>query len=203
VLELVILLIFMIVAGIVAVEIKDLLASVIALGAVGFAVAIGFIRLAAPDLAIVQIVIEVLSVVFFVAVILKTTHVDSSAGRAYKGGDIFTFVTFGVFALIFIFFGVKLLLNFEAINRPLGDIASYYLSRAALVGDTLIDTVFVNDTTMVVDTITQNLPRTGSINRVTAVILDHRGLDTLGEATVLFTAVIAALSVLRQSGRKK
>lgn len=176
-LELIVLLIFMIAAGIVAVEIRDLLASVIALGAVGFAVAIGFIMLAAPDLAIVQIVIEVLSVVFFVAVILKTTHVDSTLGRPYKGGDVFTFVVFGLFALAFVYFGVRLLMNLAPMSRELGQVASHYL--------------------------TQGLAETGAVNRVTSVVLDYRALDTLGEATVLFTAVMGVLAVLRLEGRKK
>jgi len=180
VLELVILLVFMVLAGIAAVEIKDLLASVIALGAVGFAVAIGFIRLAAPDLAIVQIVIEVLSVVFFVAVILKTTHVDTAVVRPYRGEDIFTFIAFGVFAVAFIFFGVSLLreLNvFAPLTRPLGAVAQHYVDKG--------------------------LVETGAVNRVASVILDYRALDTLGEATVLFTSVVAVLAVLRVEGRKK
>jgi len=177
VLDLILILIFMVVAGIVAVEIRDLLASVIALGAVGFAVAIGFIRLAAPDLAIVQIVIEVLSLVFFVAVILKTTHVDSAAGRPYKPADIFTFVVFGVFALAFVYFGVRLFAGLAPMSRELGQVASHYL--------------------------TQGLAETGAVNRVTAVVLDYRALDTLGETTVLFTAVIGVLAVLRLEGRRK
>ena len=176
-LELIVLLIFMIAAGIVAVEIRDLLASVIALGAVGFAVAIGFIMLAAPDLAIVQIVIEILSVVFFVAVILKTTHVDSAAGRPYKPADIFTFVVFGVFALAFVYFGIRLLASLAPMSRELGQVAGHYL--------------------------TQGLAETGAVNRVTSVVLDYRALDTLGEATVLFTAVIGVLAVLRLEGRRK
>lgn len=176
-LDLILILIFMVVAGIVAVEIRDLLASVIALGAVGFAVAIGFIRLAAPDLAIVQIVIEVLSLVFFVAVILKTTHVDSVAGRPYKPADIFTFVVFGVFALAFVYFGVRLFAGLAPMSRELGQVASHYL--------------------------TQGLAETGAVNRVTSVVLDYRALDTLGETTVLFTAVIGVLAVLRLEGRRK
>lgn len=175
--DLVILFVFMVVAGIVAVEIKDLLASVIALGAVGFAVAIGFIKLAAPDLAIVQIVIEVLSVVFFVAVILKTTHVDSAATRPYRPADIFTFVIFGIFALAFIYFGTNLLLRLGAFSRAIGPIATHYINHG--------------------------LAETGAVNRVASVILDYRALDTLGEATVLFTSVIAIISVLRLEGRRK
>ena len=65
--ELYLFLIFMTVAAFVATEIKDLLAAVISLGAVGFSVAIMFILVQAPDLAIVQIVVEVVTVVIFVA----------------------------------------------------------------------------------------------------------------------------------------
>jgi len=37
--------------------------------------------------------------------------------------------------------------------------------------------------------IQQGLPMTGAANLVAAIILDFRGYDTLGEATVLFTSV--------------
>lgn len=37
---------------------------------------------------------------------------------------------------------------------------------------------------------------TASINAVTAIIFDYRAYDTLGETTVLFTAVIAVFAVL-------
>ncbi len=36
-------------------------------------------------------------------------------------------------------------------------------------------------------------------NVVTAVLFDYRGLDTLGEATVLFSAVSGVLTVLRKT----
>jgi multisubunit Na+/H+ antiporter MnhB subunit len=45
------------------------------------------------------------------------------------------------------------------------------------------------------------LPATYAANIVTAVILDFRGYDTLGEATVLFVSIVAALTLLRQDGR--
>ncbi|NJE25774.1 hypothetical protein E3E22_03890 [Thermococcus sp. MV5] len=37
-------------------------------------------------------------------------------------------------------------------------------------------------------------------NVVTSVVFDYRGFDTLGEATVLFTAVAGVLMALRQYG---
>jgi multisubunit Na+/H+ antiporter MnhB subunit len=44
---------------------------------------------------------------------------------------------------------------------------------------------------------------TSSNNVVAAVLFDYRGFDTLGEATILFTAVTGVLLLLRASKRKK
>ena len=39
---------------------------------------------------------------------------------------------------------------------------------------------------------------TGANNGVTAVVFDYRGFDTLGEATVLFTAVAGVILIFRR-----
>lgn len=39
---------------------------------------------------------------------------------------------------------------------------------------------------------------TGADNGVTAVVFDYRGFDTLGEATVLFTAVAGVIVLFRR-----
>jgi len=44
---------------------------------------------------------------------------------------------------------------------------------------------------------------TGSNNVVTSVVFDYRGFDTLGEATILFTAVMGVLLLLRTEKRRK
>lgn len=44
---------------------------------------------------------------------------------------------------------------------------------------------------------------TGANNAVTAIVFDYRGFDTLGEATVLFTAVLGVGLVLRQRRKKQ
>lgn len=41
---------------------------------------------------------------------------------------------------------------------------------------------------------------TGANNIVTSIVFDYRGYDTLGEATVLFTAVSGVLLALRKEG---
>jgi len=43
----------------------------------------------------------------------------------------------------------------------------------------------------------------GSPNFVTAVLADYRGYDTLGETTVIFTAGIATVFLLRAARRDK
>ena len=43
---------------------------------------------------------------------------------------------------------------------------------------------------------TQN--ETGADNGVTSVVFDYRGFDTLGEATVLFTAVAGVILIFRR-----
>ena len=40
------------------------------------------------------------------------------------------------------------------------------------------------------------------INLVASVILDYRAFDTLGEATVLLTAAVAVLAVVRRVGKR-
>ena len=45
------------------------------------------------------------------------------------------------------------------------------------------------------------LAETGAPNIVTAVLLDFRAWDTLGEATVLFCAALGTVAVLRRNAR--
>lgn len=46
--------------------------------------------------------------------------------------------------------------------------------------------------------IESGVEETGAINIVAAVILDYRAFDTFGEATMLFTATIAVVSLLKK-----
>jgi len=175
--ELYLFLVFTIIAAIVATEIKDLLAAVISLGAVGFSVAIIFVLIQAPDLAIVQIVIEVLTIVIFVAVILRTTHIDETIGKKLSGTHIFSIVLYAVFAILFLIVIFRSFQEMPDFGNPIMKVASEYIRLG--------------------------LAQTGGANIVADVILDFRALDTLGEATVLFTAVIGVVALMRKSGRKK
>lgn len=172
--ELYFLLVAMLVAALVAIHVKDLLGAAVALGLVGFSVAIIFILLRAPDLAIVQIVVETLTVVFFAAVMLRTTNRDTTSGLSADGGWLSS-VAYGIFALLFLWQAMRGMRELPPFGSPLMLTA--------------------------VDYIAVGLERTGAANVVTAIILDFRGYDTLGEATVLFTAVVGVLTIMRRSGR--
>ncbi len=65
-----ILMLFIIIAAIIAVETKDLLSSVICVGAIGFGAALVFLFLRAPDVAITQIVVEVLGLIILISACL-------------------------------------------------------------------------------------------------------------------------------------
>jgi len=175
--ELYILLIAMLAAALVAIEVKDLLAAAVSLGLVGFSVAIMFILLQAPDLAIVQIVVETLTVVFFAAVILRTTNTDTTIAGRFKPELVFPTVVFGLFGVLFLVLAASVLRELPPFGSPVMLVASQYIALA--------------------------LKQTGAANVVAAIILDYRGYDTLGEATVLFTAVVGVLTIVRKLGRKR
>jgi len=174
--ELYVLLVAMLVAAIVAIEVKDLLAAAVALGIVGFSVAIMFILVQAPDLAIVQIVVETLTVVFFAALILRTTHTDTTIAQQFRRETILPAVVFSTFGIIALALSTWAFRDLPSFGSPVMRVAQDYIALG--------------------------LEKTGAANIVAAIILDFRGYDTLGEATVLFTAVVGVLTIMRSVGRK-
>ena len=171
-LELYILIIFMIVGAIIAIETKDLLSSVVTVGAVGLALSIIFLILKAPDVAITQLVVELLALIILIRATLKKDLPFSTSGRWYMN----TFITI-IFIVGFILIGMKCFQDLPPFGYPTMRIAGLYLR--------------------------DGLARTGASNLVASVILDYRAFDTLGEATILFTAVIGVLAIARRPGRKK
>jgi len=169
--EIYLLLLFMIVGAVIAVEVKDLLSSVVAVGAVGLGLSMAFLVLKAPDLAITQLVVEILCLIILIRATIKKDLPFSTSGR-WVFNTTFTLLFISIF-LTFAYFSLKNL-------PPFG-------SAVMRVAKTYVD---------------QGLAKTGAANIVTAIILDYRAYDTLGEATVLFTAVIGVLTVVRRIGRK-
>ena len=170
--ELYILLTLMIIGAIIAVEVKSMLSSVVVVGAVGMVLSIVFLVLKAPDVAITQLVVEILCLIILIRVTLKRDLPFSTTGRWFLN----TLVAL-CFIAVFLVVAMKAFKDLPEFGYPIMHVASTYLR--------------------------EGLTRTGATNLVASVILDFRAYDTLGEATVLFTAAIGILAVVRKIGRKK
>jgi multisubunit Na+/H+ antiporter MnhB subunit len=165
----------MILGAIVALESKDLLSGIISLGIIGFALTIIFLILQAPDLAIVQIIIETLTLIILIAAVLKTTRKDTTDEFNFQ--KVILWLAGIVFIVVFLLTTIKVCRYLPMFGSPVLRMAQFYVD--------------------------QGLSLTGASNLVAAVILDFRGYDTLGEATVLFTSVAGIIAVLRKVGRKQ
>jgi multicomponent Na+:H+ antiporter subunit B len=170
--ELYVIMIFMLIGAVLAVEIRGLLSSVVSVGAVGLGVCMMFLLLQAPDLAITQLVVEILCLV-----ILIRATVGRGISRIYHRSSVWIFLAFIIFAFGFVYASYLALVQMPAFGQPIMRVANYYIENSL----TLVK----------------------AANIVAAIILDFRGYDTLGEATVLFTSVISVLAVMRAKGRKK
>ncbi|MBN1392108.1 MAG: DUF4040 domain-containing protein [Sedimentisphaerales bacterium] len=171
-----ILLLFMIIAAIIAVETKDLLSSIICVGAIGFGISLMFLFLRAPDIAITQIVVEVLGLIILIRATISRDLTFITGDREFFGTVISVVIIFVIFLA-----GIKVL----------GTLPDFGLAAFTMFPDTASTTY-----------ISRGLQETGAANLVASVILDYRAYDTLGEATVLFTSILGAVVLLRRKNKK-
>ena len=172
-----VLLIFIVIASLIAVETKNLLSAVICIGAMGFGVSLMFLFLRAPDIAITQVVVEVLGLV----ILIRATI---SRDLTFISGDKEFFATVVSVVIIFVIFlaGLKVFETLPGFGTPI--FAEIPEAQAASQRY-----------------IKHGLEETGAANLVSSVILDYRAYDTLGEATVLFTSIIGATVILRKNAK--
>ncbi len=171
-----ILLLFMIIAAIIAVETKYLLGAVICIGAVGFGASIMFLFLRAPDIAITQIVVEVLGLIILIRACISRELTFISGPREFFGVVVSVVIIFVIFLA-----GIRVL-------ETLPDFGTAIFAEAPEAASQTY--------------IAEGLQKTGAANIVASVILDFRAYDTLGEATVLFTAIIGATVIMRRKPKK-
>jgi len=89
-------------------------------------------------------------------------------------------------------------------RKVVGLILLFVLVAFLVWGMLLIHPFGYPDASDMDDYIIQNAQEeTGSNNVVTSVVFDYRGFDTLGEATILFTAAMGVLLLLRTEKRRK
>lgn len=161
----------MILGSLITLEMKDVLGSIVAVGIVGLLLAVCFLLLQAPDLAVVQFIYEIPSVI-----ILVMAFAGREKDVLAQKRDLLSPGLAVLFLLPFLVVGYFALRDLPPFGAPLLRVAARYLARGA--------------------------GETGAANLVTAVLLDYRVYDTLGEATVIFTGILGAITIIRKVGRK-
>ncbi|MHC4640978.1 MAG: hydrogen gas-evolving membrane-bound hydrogenase subunit E [Planctomycetota bacterium] len=170
------LLLFIIIAAIIAVETDNLLSSVICVGAIGFGGSLMFLFLRAPDIAITQIVVEVLGLIVLIRATISRDRTFISGDREFFGVVVSVVIIF-----VLLLAGIKVFQTLPDFGVP---VFSKFPEAASQTY------------------ISEGMQKTGAANIVTSVILDFRAYDTLGEATVLFASIIGATVILRKKSKK-
>jgi len=171
------LLVFIIIGALIAIETPNLISAVICLGTIDIGFTIIFLFLKAPDIAITQMVVEVVCLVILIRATIRREKSQAIRERKFFG----LMVSSAVIVLLFI-----LCLN---VIDVLGDFGDPVFARVEAAPSQTYLREGIHDT--------------GAANTVAAVILDYRGYDTLGEATILFASVVGAVALLRKKPRKK
>ena len=169
--ELHLILFFMIAAAIIAVEVKDLVSSVVAVGAVGIGLCMAFLVLKAPDLAIMQLVVEILSLIILIRATIRRNLPFSISGRW-----VFNTLATVSFIVVFLTLAYFALRSLPAFGNAAMKVSRFYI---------------------------EDIMKTGSENVVSAIIVNFRAYDTLGEIAILFTAIVGILAIARRVGYTK
>jgi multisubunit Na+/H+ antiporter MnhB subunit len=173
----------MIVGALIAIETSNLLSSIICVGAVGFLVSIAFLILGAPDIAITQVVVEILCLVILIRATINRDLTTISGDREFFG-----MIVTVVLVLTLVVFSIQMFEEFPTLGDPV-------TKRMAVANGAIPAAPSVTY-------VEKGLEKTGAANIVTAILLDFRAYDTMGEATVLFCAIWGALAILRKKARK-
>lgn len=136
--------------------------ALITLSVVGLIVSIAFARFSAPDLALTQLAVEVVTVILLMLALYflpQKTPAESSPSRVVR--DV------GIAAAIG---GLVATINYAFITQPIDTISEFFLANSKTGG--------------------------GGTNAVNVILVDFRGLDTLGEILVLGIAGLGIFNLL-------
>jgi multicomponent Na+:H+ antiporter subunit B len=165
---------FVLLSALVTVFLRDVLAAVVAFAAYSLGLAVLWVTLQAPDVALTEAAIGAgVTTVLFLLTLTKTV-------RPPSGASVFKGINWPAAAVVVVLAGA-LLWTVPAIpaigsaDAPAWanpEVTQFYLGNA--------------------------YDQTGVENAVTAVLAAYRGFDTFGEAVVVFAAGVAVLVVLRE-----
>ena len=166
------LLAFVLVSALATVFLRDLLATVVAFAAYGLGLALLWVVLRAPDVALTEAAIGAgVTTVLFLLTLTKTVRppVEGSALKSVNWPAAGVVTVFAG-ALLWTVPALPAIGDPEAPSWAYEDVTQFYIENA--------------------------VAQTGVENAVTAVLAAYRGFDTLGEAVVVFAAGVAVLVVL-------
>jgi multicomponent Na+:H+ antiporter subunit A len=161
--------IIMLLAAFTAVQSRSVLASVAALGIVGYGVALIFAFSSAPDLALTQFSIETLTVILLVLVVYKVPAFASLSDKKARRIDYVLSAAAGV--------TITLLMLLVMASPAESKISTFFLENSYV--------------------------KAHGRNVVNVILVDFRGLDTMGEITVLAIAAIGVYTLLKFRRSKK
>lgn len=167
-----ILIVFMIISAVIAIELKELLSSVIAVGGVGLGLVVTFLLLQAPDLAIIQLVVEIVVLIILVRATIARDMMD----RERK--EIFVLLSYMFFAVVFIAASLPVLERLPQFGNPIMGISKAHI-----------------------DSQVHDLGTGRTVNLVNRIAMNYRFLDVLGAVAIMVSAVIGSLAILRVTGR--
>lgn len=136
--------------------------ALIMLSVVGLIVSISFVRFSAPDLALTQLAVEVVTVILLMLALYflpQKTPAESSPSRVVR--DVGIAAALG---------GLVATINYAFITQPIDTISEFFLANSKTGG--------------------------GGTNAVNVILVDFRGLDTLGEILVLGVAALGIFKLL-------
>jgi multicomponent Na+:H+ antiporter subunit B len=167
-----VLLLFVLVAALGAAMLKDLLASIMAFAAYSLGISIIWVVLQAPDVGLTEAAVGagVMTLLFLLAIANTARPAEE---KLFERPSPAAVIVAGLFVIVML----ATVPSLPAIGSPdapviAGEVTQEYVQNA--------------------------YEKTEVHNAVTAVLAGYRGLDTLGEAVVVFTAGIATLAVLRR-----
>jgi len=161
-----VLLVFMIIAAAIAIGTSDLLGAVVSIGAVGLGLSIVFLLLQSPDLAILQLVVEILSLVILIRAVGMKDTVNVRERR-------FIATTISIVLMgLFLIFAQYAVLEIPKFGNPHMTVSLQYLRNG--------------------------FNETGVPNIVSAILLDYRSLDMLGQIVIAFSAAIGLVLIARK-----
>lgn len=147
--------------------VKSRFTAIVSLGVVGTGVAILFFLFSAPDLAMTQILVETLALVFFVLAFYKLPFLKDFSSTTTRVRDAILATAFGAIVTVMIM---------VAFHTPSPTSTSKALTH------------FMSENSYLL---------AHGRNVVNVILVDFRGLDTMGEITVLAIAALGIFSLIK------